>query len=512
MSWQRTIRFSLCLAISAAVSLSSPLPVLRAQGVASPLPALLKKHCIDCHGPQEAERNLRLDQLPLKFDEPETTAKWIKVLEMLSRGDMPPAGASQPTAQDRTAATTWLRTALHNASLATQQKQGRVLIRRLNRTEYDTTLSDLLGIDVSTRDLLPDDNSAAGFDNISSALDVSAAHMLRYQDAAERSCRGVIPTRPPTKINDRRTGKQVTEKMPTFKDLLGKVVKVDGDALIMYGQPYGHIPCSTAAVPQTGRYRVRALVRALNSPDKPLPILLSCRDQYGREDDGVREQAKSLASNLGSQDRERLDLLLSSIREAEARLALDLNWINRPKPKVEAKPFSDDYITGGRMLTRTAQWFDLVHLALQTDSTRVISLSLWSHESVTDVQGMTIPHHDASHHGQDETKIEQLAKIEEAEVQLFAGLLGKLKASAENERSLLDRTAIVYGSSLGNASAHTVDNLPIILAGGGFKHAGHIGFNRKENYQLSNLYVRLLQQLKFETDRFGNSDGVLSEV
>jgi hypothetical protein len=228
--------------------------------------------------------------------------------------------------------------------------------------------------------------------------------------------------------------------------------------------------------------------------------------------DGVRDQAKTLSQNLGSADRDRFDLLLSSIREAEARLAQDQAWINKLKPVVQAKPFTDDHITGGRMLTRTQQWFDLIHLALQTDSTRVISYSIWSHEAVNDLPGLTMAHHDASHHGQDDAKINELAKIEEAEMKLFGNLLAKLKATAENERTLLDRTAIVYASSLGNASAHTVDNLPIILAGGGFKHAGHVGFNRKENYQLSNLYVRMLQQLQFETDKFGNSDGVLSEV
>ncbi|WP_254508619.1 DUF1552 domain-containing protein [Anatilimnocola floriformis] len=228
--------------------------------------------------------------------------------------------------------------------------------------------------------------------------------------------------------------------------------------------------------------------------------------------DGVRDQAKTLSQSLNSADRDRLDLLLSSIREAEARLAQDKAWIDRAKPVVETKPFTDDYITGGRMLTRTQQWFDLIHLALQTDSTRVISFSVWSHEALNDLPGLTMAHHDASHHGQDEAKINELAKIEEAEIKLFGGLLAKLKGTAENDRTLLDRTSIVYASSLGNASAHTVDNLPVILAGGGFQHAGHLGFNRKENYQLSNVYVRLLQQLQFETDKFGNSDGVLSEV
>ena len=101
----------------------------------------------------------------------------------------------------------------------------------------------------------------------------------------------------------------------------------------------------------------------------------------------------------------------------------------RPKPKVEA-PFTDDYLTDPRTLDRERQWFDLVHLALQTDSTRVIALWIWSHGRV-DVPGVEIAHHDATHHGQDESKIKQLAAIEATEMSLFAGLLGKMKGTCE---------------------------------------------------------------------------------
>src|SRR5207302_1478710 len=87
--------------------------------------------------------------------------------------------------------------------------------------------------------------------------------------------------------------------------------------------------------------------------------------------DGVRDQARSLATSLGPADRNRLDLLLSSIREAEQRLQQDQAWVKKPKPKVKVKPFTDDFIASQRMLDRQRQWYDLVHLALQTDSTRV---------------------------------------------------------------------------------------------------------------------------------------------
>jgi hypothetical protein len=227
--------------------------------------------------------------------------------------------------------------------------------------------------------------------------------------------------------------------------------------------------------------------------------------------DGVREQSKSLMQTLGPADRDRIDLLLTSIREAEQRLQQDQAWVTKPKPKVARQPLTDDYLADLRKLDRDRQWFDLMHLALQTDSTRVIAMWMWSYGPV-DLQGVGIGHHDATHHGQDEAKIRQLGMIEEAEMKLFGDFLGKMKATKEGGQSLLDQTVLFYGSNMGNGSAHSCDNLPIILAGGGFKHAGHVAFDRKDNKPLSNLFVRMVQQMGIEMDRFGSSTGTLSEV
>lgn len=228
--------------------------------------------------------------------------------------------------------------------------------------------------------------------------------------------------------------------------------------------------------------------------------------------DGVRAQANDLARTLGPADRQRVDLLLTSVREAEQRLQRDEAWVKKPKPKVATKPFTEDHTADGKMLDRERQWFDLAHLALQTDSSRVVTLYLWSHTERLDLPGLSVSHHDASHHGQDESKIRQLALVEEAEMKLFADFLGKLKATEEGGSSLLDQTAVVHASNLGNASAHSNDNLPVLLAGGGFKHAGHVAFDRKDNKPLSNLFVRILQQMGVELDRFGSSTSVMSEV
>jgi mono/diheme cytochrome c family protein len=256
---------------------------------------VVDQHCVDCHGPDVQRARLRLDNLPARFEDRNTSAVWVKVLDRVSRGEMPPKSKPRLSEEETRAVLVPLRRELHEASLARQRREGRVVLRRLNRTEYETTLRDLLGKNVEVKDLLPDDNIAAGFDNVSAVLDVSSAHLLRYQDAAEKALRTVIPNRPPAEVRERRTGKQVSEKMPTWKELLGKVARLDGETLVMYVRPWGHVPCATAPAPQAGRYRVKASVYAVGTDGKPLPIMLSCRDLYGREDTDVRAVRDALA-------------------------------------------------------------------------------------------------------------------------------------------------------------------------------------------------------------------------
>jgi hypothetical protein len=226
--------------------------------------------------------------------------------------------------------------------------------------------------------------------------------------------------------------------------------------------------------------------------------------------DDLRAQARTMSENLGAADRQRLDSFLTSIREAEQRLQQDEAWVNRPKPRVNVQPMQP--IQGsGTLIPRSVQWYDLIHLALQTDSTRVVSLSLGSQERPV-IDGVTMGHHDASHHGQDSAKIDQLAMIEEAELRALNAFLTKLKDSTEGNQTLLDRTMVFYCSNLSNASAHSVDNLPIILAGGGLNHQGHVAYDRRNNRPLSNLYLRMIQHMGIDMRSFGTSSGAVTDV
>jgi len=226
--------------------------------------------------------------------------------------------------------------------------------------------------------------------------------------------------------------------------------------------------------------------------------------------DQVADQAKSLGRQLGPEDRRRLELMFGAVRDTERNLLRYESWADRPKPDAsypepKADPDHND------LTARETLWFDITRLALQTDSTRVILLTMGD-AGAPKLAGLTLGHHDASHHGKDDTKIEQLAIIEEAELALFNRFLTAMAEIQEGDSTLLDRTAIVSASNLSNASAHTSDNLPVFLAGGGFKHQGHVLFDRANNTPLSNLYTRILQQLGFEEDRFGCSTGTLQEV
>ncbi len=226
--------------------------------------------------------------------------------------------------------------------------------------------------------------------------------------------------------------------------------------------------------------------------------------------DNVRDQIQSLNRRVSQNDRLRLENYLASLREAEQSLAQDELWSKTPKPQVSMAPPTTEF-SGAQLIERSRQWYDIVRLALETDSTRVISLWLGTQDR-PEIAGVNIGHHDASHHGQDPAKLEQLSLIEEAEVKAFAEFLDKLHASSDGDQSLLDRTAVLYTSNLGNSSSHDNNNLPILLAGGSFKHRGHLAFDTAQNTLLSNLYVRMLHHMQIEAERFGASNGVISEI
>lgn len=249
---------------------------------------LIAAHCLDCHGPDVQEAGLRLDTLSTDLHDEQALASWIRVHDRLAKGEMPPKDVARPPQAMVAKAVAGLHQQLQAVSRAQQQQQGRVVLRRLNGTEYENTIRDLLGVDVDLKSLLPDEKMVAGFDNISAALDVSATHQLLYQEAAAKAIAATIPPHPPMPFSDLRTGRVMTEKGSNFRQTLTRSCKLDGDSLIFYSKLPRYGLCATASVPATGRYRATLSIGAVGESQSPVPAAFLTVGS-GREDPALIE-------------------------------------------------------------------------------------------------------------------------------------------------------------------------------------------------------------------------------
>ncbi|HYG76261.1 MAG TPA: DUF1592 domain-containing protein [Planctomycetota bacterium] len=242
----------------------------------------LQNYCINCHDDERAKAKLSFESLPLDF----TDRRWVRTYDKLISGEMPPKEKKQPSEAERKQLTQWLHKELYAASLAKQKAEGRVVIRRLNRIEYEHTLHDLLGIEVPLAGLLPEDNPVGGFDTVSAGLETSATHLVRYQNAADRALDAALCPRPVETKKIRTTAKKYIEsRQPVHRTGIDPYVRYEGETAILCAVPYKHGTVLTAPASESGRYIIRASVRAVNSNGKIIPVLIgkiSC-DRFAHE-------------------------------------------------------------------------------------------------------------------------------------------------------------------------------------------------------------------------------------
>jgi hypothetical protein len=213
--------------------------------------------------------------------------------------------------------------------------------------------------------------------------------------------------------------------------------------------------------------------------------------------DFVGEQSKRLNRSLSKRDQSRMDEYFTSVRELEQRLHSAEEWEHKPKPSVAAKP-PDDIEDAREFVAKTRLMFDVMKLALETDSTRIISLFI-----------DTTVIHNITHHGNRPEAIAELRAKEEAQFGALAGFLTALNDTKEQGESLLDRTMVLYGTCMGSANSHSNVNLPMLIAGGGFKHGRHLAFDTQNNYPLANLHLSMLHRLGIEANGFSTSKGTM---
>ena len=237
------------------------------------------------------------------------------------------------------------------------------------------------------------------------------------------------------------------------------------------------------------------------------PERLARRNQENRLQASILDtglaDANRLSKQVNREDKDKLDEYFTSIRDVEQRLELRQRWASLPKSKPPFdRPETKNKVRDLPML------YELIALALQTDATRIATLEIGGDFLPQDL-GIDKSYHGLSHHGNDEAAIKHLITLEAYQIEQFGKFVERLAKMTDGDRTMLDSTSVLFGSGIGDANSHKNTDLPIILAGGGYRHGEFkkIPTAGPNKVPLCNLYVDLAQRMGVETESFGNSTG-----
>ncbi len=252
---------------------------------------------------------------------------------------------------------------------------------------------------------------------------------------------------------------------------------------------------------------VRAAFRAMFYEEAPEKRLAKSK-QIKRHTsilDIVKGQAKKLNRELGKNDQRKLEEYFDSVRTLEKKLVQQKPWLNRPKPKTD----HTEPNPGNGIEPQLKATVEIIALALETDSTRAITLSSGY---VNGDFGLKGGYHGFSHHGERPELVDALKKIESYQISMMSYLIDLLKSKPDpiNGGTLFDHSSILFGCGMAQGT-HQTKNLPLVLAGGGFRHGEHKVYPETDSQRVpaANLLLSILQQSGVEVDRFGSSTGTL---
>lgn len=233
---------------------------------------LLQRYCVDCHQGDKPKGGLSLAQLPLKLTDETVRGHWSDVVDRLRAGEMPPQEQPCPTQPEIEAFIAWLAPRISAADAAARAAQGRVVLRRLNRVEYENTLNELLGIQANLKEQLPQDGSADGFDNAGAALHTSSFLMEKYLEAADIALNMAICNRPkpPPLVSKRYSLKDGHPVRTTTEDVYRFLE--NGEVVCFCSSEWHNAGISSFYPQEAGAYRFRISASAVQSDGKPIPF------------------------------------------------------------------------------------------------------------------------------------------------------------------------------------------------------------------------------------------------
>jgi mono/diheme cytochrome c family protein len=247
-------------------------------GRPEPARAFLQKHCLECHGPAKAKGKFRADQVDFSLSTQAAQQRWLQVREQVTSGAMPPEAKPRPAKADVDALAAWIDGRIAAAEAARRAAQGRVVLRRLNRAEYENSVRDLLSIHVGFQDLLPEDASDHGFDNVGEALHSSSFLMERYLEAADRALNAAIAGGKRPWVFNKRI--HVRDERPS-----GNVYrKLDDGSLAIFSSWISANICLTCwqfTAKFPGKYKVRISAYGYQNPGKPATFYVLAGNMQG---------------------------------------------------------------------------------------------------------------------------------------------------------------------------------------------------------------------------------------
>jgi mono/diheme cytochrome c family protein len=347
------------------------------------------RHCLACHGPEKTKGNLRLDKLAPDFAKESNRERWQLILKRVQAGEMPPESKPRPAKKEIQALADWIDKRVQVAEAA-RKAEGRAVLRRLNRVEYENTVRDLLGIDIELQDLLPLDGSAGGFDNIGEALHVSSFAMEKYLEAADRALNVAIANGPKPNLVKKRYS---LKDQHHVKLSMESVYRKTGDTVVLFSSsPWNAVILYQFYPPDRGKYRFRISAAGIQSGGKPVtyrldagPMLMATKNHLVGYFDAPADKPAVLEFTRHMEARSTIRILPYGLARAQevhkigadkyTGAGLSVEWVETEGPLYETwPPESHRQIFGDLPQTpvRNRERFEVVSKNPEADAERIL--------------------------------------------------------------------------------------------------------------------------------------------
>ena len=240
-------------------------------GFCAPVPnvrGFFEQHCVKCHSGDKPKGDLVLDDLKADFADSAGRERWERILEQIENGAMPPKAKPRPLVQEQRAVCDWIITQVTAVKAKMRETEGRVVLRRLNRNEYENTVRDLLGVEVKLMDMLPQDSSSNGFDNVGDALHTSSFLMERYIEAAQVALdQAIVNSSQPPKSETKRVTLHDSHQVRSSTENVFR--KRDDKSVVMFSSSKW-VAATLFYIKDRGRYRFRISASGVQNAGKPV--------------------------------------------------------------------------------------------------------------------------------------------------------------------------------------------------------------------------------------------------